>query len=143
MIRASLRYVSYGDRKPVVAALKPIYGADNEQAARDALAAFETRWSSKYPSIAKLWVARWPEVVPFLEYPKEIRRILYTTNIIESLNFQLRKVLRPKGHFPTDDAVVKILFLALQNAKMHWKPPVTWKQAVAHFIIVFGDRWPA
>lgn len=143
MIRASLRYVSYGDRKPVVAALKPIYGADNEQAARDALAAFDTRWSSKYPSIAKLWVARWPEVVPFLEYPKEIRRILYTTNIIESLNFQLRKVLRPKGHFPTDDAVVKILFLALQNAKMHWKPPVTWKQAVAHFIIVFGDRWPA
>jgi len=143
MIRASLRYVSYGDRKPVVAALKPIYGADNEQAARDALAAFDTRWSSKYPSIAKLWAARWPEVVPFLEYPKEIRRILYTTNIIESLNFQLRKVLRPKGHFPTDDAVVKILFLALQNAKMHWKPPVTWKQAVAHFIIVFGDRWPA
>jgi putative transposase len=143
MIRASLRYVTYTHRKAVVADLKPIYSAKDEPAAREALAAFDARWSEKYPSIAKLWTARWAEVVPFLAYPVEIRKILYTTNIIESLNFQLRKVLRPKGHFPTDDAVTKVLFLALQNAKVHWKPPVSWKQAVAHFLIVFGDRWPA
>lgn len=143
MIRASLRYVSYADRKQIMPAMRPIYAADSEEAAREALAVFEERWSKKYPSIGKLWRARWAEVVPFLAYPKEIRRILYTTNIIESLNFQLRKVMRPKGHFPTDDAVTKLLFLALRNARLHWKQPITWKQAVAHFMIEFADRWPA
>jgi transposase-like protein len=143
MIRASLRYVAYGDRTPVVAAMRPIYGAETEDAARMALDAFEERWGGKYPAIAKQWRARWAEVTPFLAYPKEVRRILYTTNIIESLNAQLRKVLKPKGAFPTDDAVAKILFLALQQAKVHWKPPVFWKQAVAHFAIMFGDRFPA
>ncbi len=143
MIRASLRYVSYSDRRMVVAALRPIYSAETEDAAKQALAAFEERWGAKYPSIAKQWRARWTEVVPFLAYPKEVRRILYTTNIIESLNSQLRKVLKPKGAFPTDDAVSKILFLALQHAKVHWKPPVFWKQALAHFAIMFGDRFPA
>lgn len=143
MIRAALRYVSYSDRKPVVAAMKPIYGAETEDAARLALQAFDDRWSGKYPSIAKQWRARWAEVTPFLAYPKEVRRILYTTNIIESLNAQLRKVLKPKGAFPTDDAVVKVLYLALQHAKVHWKPPIYWKQALAHFAIMFGDRFPA
>jgi putative transposase len=143
MIRASLRYVSYSERKPIVAALRPIYAAENDAAARVALEAFAEKWGAKHPSIVKLWTTRWAEVVPFLAYPAPIRKILYTTNVIESLNFQLRKVLRPKGHFPTDEAVTKILFLALQRARIHWKPPITWKQAVAHFIIVFGDRWPA
>lgn len=143
MIRASLRYVSYSERKPIVAALRPIYAAENEAAARQALAAFNDQWGTKHPSIVKLWNARWAEVVPFLAYPAPIRKILYTTNIIESLNFQLRKVLRPKGHFPTEDAVTKVLFLALRNARLHWKPPISWKQAVAHFMIVFGERWPA
>ena len=143
MIRASLRYVAHGDRKAVVAAMRPIYAAETEQAARSALEAFEERWSAKYPSVAKLWRARWSEVVPFLAYPKEVRRILYTTNVIESLNFQLRKVLKPKGAFPSDEAVTKILYLALQHAKVRWKPPIYWKQAMAHFGIMFGDRFPA
>ena len=81
--------------------------------------------------------------MPFLAYPKEIRRILYTTNIIESLNAQLRKVLKPKGHFPSDDAVAKILFLSLQHAKLHWKAPILWRQSLAHFSLMFGDRFPA
>ena len=93
--------------------------------------------------VLRLWRSRWPEVVPFLAYPKEIRKILYTTNIIESLNAQLRKVLRPKGHFPNDDAVLKILFLALQRAKLHWKRPIHWNKALAHFAILFEDRLPA
>ena len=143
MIRASLRYVSLADRKAVVALLRPIYAAESESAALVALEAFEARWSAKYPSVAKLWRTRWTEVVPFLAYPKEVRRILYTTNVIESLNFQLRKVLKPKGAFPSDEAVTKILFLALQHAKVRWKPPVAWKQALAHFAIMFGDRFPA
>jgi putative transposase len=143
MIRASLRYVTWADRKAVAAALRPVYAAENEQAAQRALEAFEERWGAKYPSIAKQWRARWGEIVPFLAYPREIRRVLYTTNTIESLNFQLRKVLKPKGHFPTDEAVAKILYLALQHAKLHWKPPTFWRQAIAHFSIVFGDRFPA
>jgi putative transposase len=142
MIRASLRHVAWGDRKAVVAALRPIYAAETEEAAERALAAFEERWRAKYPAIAKQWRARWSEVVPFLAYPAEIRRTLYTTNVIESLNAQLRKVLRPKGHFPSDEAVTKILFLALQHAKVHWKPPIFWRQAVAHFSVMFGDRCP-
>jgi putative transposase len=143
MIRASLRHVAWNDRKAVVAALKPIYAAETEEAAQRALAAFEERWRSKYPAIGRQWRARWSELMPFLEYPAEIRRTLYTTNVIESLNAQLRKVLRPKGHFPSDEAVAKILFLALQHAKVHWKPPIFWRQALAHFSLMFGDRFPA
>jgi len=111
MIRAALRYVAYGDRRAVVAMLRPIYGAENEEAAQRALDVFEERWGAKYPSVGKLWRTRWSEVIPFLAYPREIRRILYTTNIIESVNSQLRKVLKPKGHFPSDDAVRKNLVL--------------------------------
>jgi transposase-like protein len=143
MIRASLRHVAWGDRKAIVSALKPVYGAENEEAAKAALDVFEERWRPKYPTIAKQWRLRWSEIVPFLAYPREIRRILYTTNIIESLNAQLRKVLKPKGHFPTDDAVAKVLFLALQHAKLHWKPPIFWRQSLSHFSLMFGDRFPA
>ena len=142
MIRASLRYVSYGDRKKVVAAMKPIYAADTVEAAETALAAFEERWSAKYPAVGRTWRSRWNEVIPFLAYPKEIRKIIYTTNVIESVNSQLRKVIRPKGHFPTDDAAFKLLYLAIDRAKAHWKAPVHWKQALAHFAITFADRFP-
>jgi putative transposase len=143
MIRSSLRYVTWPDRKAVAAALRPVYAAENEETAQRALASFEERWGAKYPSIAKQWRTRWSEIVPFLAYPRKIRRALYTTNTIESLNFQRRKVLKPKGHFPTDEAVAKILYLALQHAKLRWRPPTFWRQAVAHFSIVFGDRFPA
>jgi putative transposase len=143
MIRASLRYVSWVDRKKMVGDLRTIYGADTEDAALSALDAFDERWAAKYPTVSRLWRSRWPEVVPFLGYPKEIRKILYTTNIIESLNAQLRKVLRPKGHFPNDDAVLKIFFLALQHAKLHWKQPIHWTKALAYFAILFEDRLPA
>ena len=125
------------------AALRPIYAAETEEAAQRALGAFEERWRAKYPMIARQWRSRWAEIVPFLAYPTEIRRTLYTTNVIESVNAQLRKVLRPKGHFPSDEAVSKILFLALQHAKVNWKAPIFWRQALAHFAVMFGDRLPA
>jgi putative transposase len=143
MIRASLRYVTYTDRSKVVGALRPIYAAETEDAARLALDAFDEQWGTRYPGVTKLWNSRWNEVVPFLRYPSEIRRILYTTNAIESLNFQLRKVLRPKGHFPTEDSVLKVLYLAIQRAKMKWKRAPDWSRARAHFAIEFADRMPA
>jgi putative transposase len=143
MIRASLRYVSSVDRKAVVAALKPIYTAQNQDAARHALETFETRWNTKYPSIGKLWRGRWAEVVPFLAYPLDVRRMLYTTNAIESLNSQLRRVLRPKGSLPTDEAVTKLLYLALKHAQVKWNPQKYWREALAHFAIMFEDRLPA
>ena len=143
MIRASLRYVTHTDRKQVVAALRDVYTANDEQSASQALDAFHQRWGTRYPGVTKLWQSRWNEIVPFLAYPPQIRRILYTTNAIESLNFQLRKVIKPKGQFPTDDAVLKILYLAIQRAKMHWKKASEWPRALAHFAIMFGDRLPA
>jgi putative transposase len=143
MIRASLRYVTITDRKPVIASLRPIYTADTEEAATAALGEFEGRWGARYPSITRLWRARWPEVIPFLAFPKEVRKILYTTNTIESLNAQLRKVIKPKGHFPSDEAVFKILYLAIHNAQLRWKASPYWKKALAHFAIMFEDRFPA
>jgi putative transposase len=143
MIRASLRHVTSVDRSVLAAALKPIYSAENEDAAKAALDAFDERWGPRYPAITKLWRSRWAEVTPFLAYPREIRRLLYTTNAIESLNSQLRKVIKPKGHFPSDDAVLKILFLAIQLAKCHWKTAREWKSAMGHFAIVFENRFPA
>lgn len=143
MIRASLRYVSAADRRRVVADLREIYGADTEPAALAALDTFAESWKARYPTVVRMWKTRWTEVAPFLGYPREIRKIIYTTNIIESLNAQLRKVLRPKGHFPNDDAVLKILYLALQRAKIHWSTPSHWRTALAHFSILFQDRMPA
>lgn len=142
MIRNSLRYISWTDRKAIVAALRPIYAAENENAARLALDGFEKQWGKQYPAIVRLWRQRWTEVVPFLAYPAEIRRILYTTNAIESVNSQLRKVLKPKGAFPTDESVVKVLYLALRYAKSNWKANKFWAQALSHFSIMFGERFP-
>ena len=142
MIRASLRYVGHDDKRAVVAGLKTIYGADTEAAAQSALEAFTQTWGEKYPNIPKMWRARWVEIVPFMAYPKDVRKMLYTTNAIESVNAQLRKVLRAKGHFPNDDAVFKLLFLALRNAQVRWKAPVNWSRVMSHFAVIFEDRLP-
>jgi putative transposase len=143
MMRNSLSYVSHADKRLVVNDLRAIYAAENETAAWNQLDAFDERWGAKYPTITRMWKSRWAEVVPFLAYPREVRRILYTTNSIESLNFQLRKVLKPKGAFPTDEAVFKVLFLAIRNAQVHWKPWAYWKTAMAHFAVMFEDRLTA
>ena len=116
LLRASMRFVAYGDRKAVAAALKPIYTAVDEGAALAALEAFETGvWGRKYPSTVKTFTAAWDRFIPFLAFPPELRRVIYTTNAIESLNFQLRKVTKNRGHFPNDAAVVKLLWLAICN----------------------------
>jgi putative transposase len=143
MIRASLRYVSHGDRRPMVRDLRPIYSAPTEAAAETALEAFERAWGTKYPGISKQWRTRWAEIVPFLSFPGPIRRILYTTNAVESLNAQFRKALHPRGSFPSDEAALKVLFLAIKGHKTLARSPKLWAEALAHFQIIFPDRIPA
>ncbi len=143
MVRNSLRYVPWDDRSAVVADLRSIYAADTLGAAEAALDRFEERWHAKYPTIARSWRAHWEQVVPFLDFPKEIRHAIYTTNAIESFNAQLRKVTQNRGHFPTDAAAMKLLYLALRNVSCRWGPIAQWKRAALQFTIRFGDRMPA
>jgi len=165
LIRAAMRFVGYGDRKKVAAALKPVYTAANAEAARRELDAFaDSVWGKKYPHAVATWEAAWERFIPFLAFPPELRRVIYTTNSIESLNYQLRKVTKNRGHFPNDDAVVKLLWLAIcniedkrarQRDKDRGKPAgerkaqgrlvegqvvTNWKQALAQLAIAYPDR---
>jgi putative transposase len=143
LIRSSTRYVAWKDRKPVIAGLRQVYGADTESAAATALDEFEAQWRGQYPMVATAWRQNWERVIPFLAFPKDVRRIIYTTNAIESLNFSLRKIIRAKGHFPNDEAAIKILYLALRNAGKKWSmPPKFWKTALNQFAIYFPNRLP-
>lgn len=101
-------------------------------------------WGLKYPPIATIWQRQWQEVIPFFAYPLEVRRIMYTTNAIESLNMQIRKVIKNRGHFPNDDAATKLIWLALRNIAKDWKmPPITWRAAKTQFAILFAERFTA
>jgi putative transposase len=143
-VRHSLAHVSYGDRKQVAQALRAIYTAPNEAAALLALEALERTWSARYSRIGPSWRANWERLAPFLAYPSEIRQMIYTTNAIESLNYQLRKVLKTKGHFPNDQAAIKLLYLALRNAEKKWlAAPRDWKRIYNQLVIYFGERIPA
>lgn len=139
MIRNSLKFVSYKDYKAVVADLKNIYTASNEQEARFQLDLFDEKWSKKYPSIAKSWVSNWANLAPFLTYPSEIRKVMYTTNTIESINRSIRKVTKNRTIFPSDDAVFKLVYLALRNIKKKWTV-FSWKTALNQFHILFEDK---
>ena len=140
-IRNSLQYVSYKHRKAVVADLKPIYTAATEEEALTALESFSDKWNKQYPHISKSWYSNWDNLVVFLQYPAEIRKVIYTTNAIESLNSQLRKVTKNKRVFPSDEAVYKTLFLAIDYISKKWTMPIRdWNEAMAHFIIKFDDR---
>ena len=116
LIRASMRFISYSDRKPVAAGLRPIYTAPTAGAAAQELDIFEgSKWGKKYPATVKVWRDAWERFIPFLEFAPEVRKIIYTTNSIESLNYQLRKIIKNRGHFPSDDAVIKLLWLAIRD----------------------------
>ena len=143
LIRSSLDYVSYKDRKAVAAALKEVYRARTAEAGQAALEAFDAGpWGRKYPVIAQSWRRHWTEVIPFYAFPSEVRRIIYTTNAIEALNAKLRRAVRARGHFPTDDAVLKLLFLVLNLAAKEWRMPAReWTAAKAQFAILFEDRF--
>jgi putative transposase len=142
-LRQSLDFVSYKDRKAVAAALKGIYKAVDAAAGEAALTAFEdAAWGRKYPAIGQSWRRAWGEVIPFYAFPDDVRRILYTTNAIEALNSKLRRAVRARGHFPTDEAAMKLLFLVLNRSEKEWKmPPREWAIAKAQFAVLFGERF--
>jgi transposase-like protein len=142
LVRRSLAYVSYQDRKRVAAALKTIYRAETVAAGAAALEAFTASPDgTRYPTIAPLWRRQWDLVTPAFAYPPAIRRILTTTNAIESLHMQLRKIIKTRGHFPNDDAATKLLYLALRNIKKRWAPAPAWQAALTHFAVLFPERF--
>ncbi len=144
MIRNSVRFVGWQQRKTVCAELRAVYGAPTEQAALAELDAFEAKHAQRYPAIASSWRSNWERVRPFFDFPAELRKLIYTTNAIESLNFQLRKVTKAKGHFPNDEAATKLLYLALRNAEKKWTMvPRFWNSALNQLVIYFPGRLPA
>ena len=143
MVRNSLNYVGWNKRKEVAADLRLVYSAATIDEAEHALADFEDKWNNAYPPIARSWRNNWQRIIPFFDYPPEIRRIIYTTNAIESVNMSLRKVSKNRGSFPNDEAVIKLFYLALSNIAKKWSMPLRdWKSALNRFTIQFNERMP-
>lgn len=140
MIRNSVKYVSYKDLKEVTLDLKQIYTSNNEEMAQVELKKFAAKWDKKYPVISDIWQRNWSGIIPFFAFPAEIRKVIYTTNTIESVNRQIRKIIKNKGVFPDDKSIMKIIFLALQNAAKKWTMPIKdWALALNQFEILCGD----
>jgi putative transposase len=143
LVRHSTKYVSYKDRKKVAADLKTIYRAATAQEAEANLESFAGKWDTRYPMISKSWRANWSRIVPMFGFPEEIRRAVYTTNAIESLNMSLRKIIKNRPSFPSPDAVMKLLYLALNKISKKWTMPIRdWGAAINQFAIIYGDRMP-
>ena len=141
LVRIALRLVTWKDRRTVAADLKPICQAAVVKEAQSNLSAFENTWDKHYPSISRSWRKGREHIIPFFDYPKDIRKVIYTTNAIESMNRSLRKIIINGGAFPSDEAVIKLLFLALRNIGKRWTKPITnWKAALNRFAIMFDDR---
>jgi putative transposase len=144
LLRASLNYVSWKQRKQVAADLKPVYRASTAEEAHVRLEEFAVKWDRPYPTIAQMWRRNWEHVTPFFAYPAEIRKVVYTTNAIESLNMSLRKIIKTRGSFPSEEAAMKLLYMGLEHIAKNWTMPVQdWKAALQRFAILFGDRLPA
>ena len=143
MVRHSLSYVGWRERKAVAADLKAIYRAATVAQAEQALSAFEAKWDRKYPSISKSWRTHWPELITFMKYPAEIRKAIYTTNAIESLNRSLRKISKNRGVFPNQESLLKLYYLALERIAKKWTLPIpNWRGALNRFALEFGERMP-
>jgi transposase-like protein len=143
LIRNALLLASWKERKALAAALKPIYQADTVEAAEQALSDFkQSDWGQRFPTIGQSWRRHWEHIIPFFAFAAPVRKIIYTTNAIESLHSGVRKTIRNKGHFPNDEAATKLIWLALRNITAKWKkPPIAWSQAKAQFAIQFGERF--
>jgi putative transposase len=140
MVRASLHYVNWKERKRVAADLKAIYRAATEPQAVQELDDFIAKWGDRYQAIGKLWRDNWDRVTPLFDFPAEVRRIIYTTNAVESLHMSLRKIIKTRGSFPSEEAALKLLYLALQNVSAKWDLVQQWKQALNQFEILWGER---
>ncbi len=141
-IRSSLRFVPYRDRRAVASDLKKIYTATDRDHAETELERFAEKWDQRYPMISASWIEHWEQIVPFLAFPTDVRRVIYTTNTIEALNRQIRKIIKTRGSFPTEDSARKLLFLAIINAQQTWRHTYNWSSALTAFRIHFGDRLP-
>jgi len=144
LVRHSLNYVGWKQRKEVAAGLQTIYRAATREEAERRLDEFSEKWDTQFPTISRSWRSNWERVTPFFAYPADIRKVIYTTNAIESVNMSLRKIIKNRGSFPTDEAALKLLYLALQNIARKWTMPIKeWKAALNRFAIIFEDRMPA
>jgi putative transposase len=139
LVRASLNYVTWQDRKRVVGALKPIYKATTADEAERQLREFESQWG-KYPAIARMWREQWERVIPFFAFPEEVRKVVYTTNAVESLHMSLRKIIKTRGSFPSEEAAFKLLYLALSKVVAKWETVQHWKQMLNHLDTVCAER---
>jgi putative transposase len=140
MVRASLNYVNWKERKFVAADLKAVYRAASECQAAQELEEFIANWGGKYQAIVKLWKENWDRVTPFFDFPAEVRKMIYTTNAVESLHMSLRKIIKTRGSFPSEEAALKLLYLALRNTSAKWEAIQHWKQALNQFEVLWGDR---
>ena len=140
MVRNSLKYVNWRERKTVAGDLKQVYRAATREQAEEELKAFGEKWDQKYPMIHRQWEANWEEVSVFFQFPAEIRKVIYTTNAVESLHRSLRKIIKTRGGFPNEEAGLKLLYLALRNATARWQTVQNWKEAMNQFAILWGDR---
>ena len=143
LIRNSLDYANWKDRKGLAAAIKPIYSAPSAEAAQAELEAFEQgAWGQKFPTVVAAWRRAWDKVIPFFAFPPAVRRVIYTTNAIESINARLRKIIKTRGHFPSDEAATKLIWLALRNITADWgRAAHDWKSAMNQFAILYADRF--
>lgn len=142
LIRNGLRYVPWKDSKAVVADLKPIYQAATLAEAEGALETFAAKWDEHYPAISQIWLRHWENIIPIFDYPMDIRKAIYTTNAIESLNRSLRKVIKTKAVFPDEESVFKLMYLAMNNIAKRWTRPIkNWRAALSHFAILFPERF--
>src|ERR1700678_3526619 len=140
LVRASLNYVNWKERKQVATDLKAIYRASTEQQAEQELRDFVAKWGHKYQAIGRLWKENWERVIPFFQFPAEIRRVIYTTNAVESLDMSLRKIIKTRGSFPSEEAAMKLLYLALRNVIAKWDTIQHWRQALNYFQMLWGER---
>jgi putative transposase len=142
LIRNSLAFVSWKDRKAILPAIKAIYRAENADMALLRLDEFEDEWGNRYPAIGQAWRRAWEHVVPFFAFAPGVRKMIYTTNAVEALHRSLRKIIKTRGSFPNDDAALKLLYLAVKNTGLRWRRGVEWTAAMGQFAIQFGPRCP-
>ena len=143
LIRNSLSFVTWKDRKAILPSIKAIYRAESADQALVRLEEFEAEWGKRYPAIGQAWRRAWEHVIPFFAFAPGIRKMIYTTNAVEALNRSLRKIIKTRGSFPNDEAALKLLYLAIRNAGMRWRRAIEWTKAMGQFAIQFGDRFPA
>ena len=140
LVRASLNYVNWKDRKQVASDLKLIYRAATAEQAQQQLDLFIERWGGQYQAIGRLWREQWARVIPFFAFPPEIRKVIYTTNAVESLHMSLRKIIKTRASFPSEESAIKLLYLALRKASANWQTVQDWRLALNQFEILWGER---